>query len=475
MQFSWTTSADTLQLALRAGGPRRAALEDALRSAIRDQRLVAGTRLPSTRALAADLGVARGTVVDAYAQLVGRGLPQRAARRRHVGRRRGARRACRPDGGADASAGPIRLQPWTARPDRRSRAPRGRARSGGACATRPPRASATATREADPSSVRRSPRIWPAPAARVADPELIVVCAGFVHGLSLLARVLHARGARRARDGEPLPAAGTAHVGQARRPAASCPSPVDERGARTDLLAGTGAAPCRAHPRAPVPAGRAAASGAAERGDRLGARTGGLRDRGRLRRRAALRPAADRRAAVARPRRTSRTPARRARRSRPACGSAGCCFRRRCSSRSSPCGWPRTSTCPPPTRSRSRELLLLGSVRAPRAPHALPLPSPPRPARRDAGVDARPSVTPVGISAGLRVLLELPPDGPSAAELVDRAARRSIEISSVDRSYHGGRAARDGLIVGYAALPEHAFESGLDALGDVLATSGLGR
>src|SRR5437763_689452 len=69
MQRSWTTSGNELHLALRATGPRREALEQALRAAIRDRRLAAGSRLPSTRALAGDLGLARGTVVEAYAQL----------------------------------------------------------------------------------------------------------------------------------------------------------------------------------------------------------------------------------------------------------------------------------------------------------------------------------------------------------------------------------------------------------------------
>jgi DNA-binding transcriptional MocR family regulator len=47
----------------------RSQLEVALRDAIRDGRLAPGTRLPSTRALAADLGITRGVVVDAYDQL----------------------------------------------------------------------------------------------------------------------------------------------------------------------------------------------------------------------------------------------------------------------------------------------------------------------------------------------------------------------------------------------------------------------
>jgi GntR family transcriptional regulator / MocR family aminotransferase len=56
-----------LDLDLSAG--RRQGIEEAVRTAIRDGRLAPGAPLPSSRALASDLGVARGTVVDAYAQL----------------------------------------------------------------------------------------------------------------------------------------------------------------------------------------------------------------------------------------------------------------------------------------------------------------------------------------------------------------------------------------------------------------------
>jgi GntR family transcriptional regulator/MocR family aminotransferase len=48
-------------------------LEYALRAAVREGRLSPGTRLPSTRALCAELGVSRGVVVDAYAQLAAEG------------------------------------------------------------------------------------------------------------------------------------------------------------------------------------------------------------------------------------------------------------------------------------------------------------------------------------------------------------------------------------------------------------------
>jgi GntR family transcriptional regulator / MocR family aminotransferase len=53
--------------------PLRAQLEDGLREAARSGRLSGGARLPATRALAADLGVSRRLVVDAYAQLVAEG------------------------------------------------------------------------------------------------------------------------------------------------------------------------------------------------------------------------------------------------------------------------------------------------------------------------------------------------------------------------------------------------------------------
>jgi GntR family transcriptional regulator/MocR family aminotransferase len=62
-----------LDLASAPGRALRARLEYALREAVRSERLPPGTRLPSTRALCAELGVSRGVVVDAYAQLAAEG------------------------------------------------------------------------------------------------------------------------------------------------------------------------------------------------------------------------------------------------------------------------------------------------------------------------------------------------------------------------------------------------------------------
>jgi GntR family transcriptional regulator/MocR family aminotransferase len=59
-----------------SGPSRRARLELALRDAIREGRLAPGTRLPPTRQLCDELGVSRGVVVEAYAQLAAEGYLQ---------------------------------------------------------------------------------------------------------------------------------------------------------------------------------------------------------------------------------------------------------------------------------------------------------------------------------------------------------------------------------------------------------------
>src|SRR5579863_1285080 len=72
MKETWSISGVDLHLDLRGSRVRRA-LESALREAVRRGRLRPGTRLPSSRSLAADLGLARNTVAAAYAQLVAEG------------------------------------------------------------------------------------------------------------------------------------------------------------------------------------------------------------------------------------------------------------------------------------------------------------------------------------------------------------------------------------------------------------------
>ncbi len=191
------------------GAGVRSGLEAALREAIRDGRLAPGARLPSSRTLARDLGLARNTVADAYGQLVAEGwLTARqgsgttvAARPASVGpssprRAPGPRATHRAGLVPDAVGLPYSL--WPGSPDVSSFP-----RAAWAAAAR--RALAEAPSEAfgygDP---RGRPELRAALSdylARVrgvrADPELLVVCTGFVQAVGLLARALHGHGARR--------------------------------------------------------------------------------------------------------------------------------------------------------------------------------------------------------------------------------------------------------------------------------------
>lgn len=61
-------------LSEQPGRTLRQQLREAMKEAIRAGRLPAGATVPSSRALAEDLGVSRGVVVDAYAQLIAEGF-----------------------------------------------------------------------------------------------------------------------------------------------------------------------------------------------------------------------------------------------------------------------------------------------------------------------------------------------------------------------------------------------------------------
>jgi len=72
MSKTWAISGVDLYVEL-SGHRVRAGLEAALREAVQSGRLAPGTRLPSSRALGADLGIARNTVAEVYGQLVAEG------------------------------------------------------------------------------------------------------------------------------------------------------------------------------------------------------------------------------------------------------------------------------------------------------------------------------------------------------------------------------------------------------------------
>src|ERR1700744_2180976 len=75
MTVSWSGLGPELLVRLdrSAREALRSQLEASLREAIRSGRLRAGERLPSSRKLAAELGVARGMVMECYGQLLAEG------------------------------------------------------------------------------------------------------------------------------------------------------------------------------------------------------------------------------------------------------------------------------------------------------------------------------------------------------------------------------------------------------------------
>jgi GntR family transcriptional regulator / MocR family aminotransferase len=79
MTVEWARGGPDLLVALdRGAGPLGIQIQDQLRAAIRDRRLSAGERLPSTRRLAEQLDVSRGTVVEVYEQLLAEGYVESA-------------------------------------------------------------------------------------------------------------------------------------------------------------------------------------------------------------------------------------------------------------------------------------------------------------------------------------------------------------------------------------------------------------
>ncbi len=181
----------------RGAGSLRAQVEDGLRDAVRSGRLAGGERLPSSRALARDLGVSRRLVVDAYDQLLAEG---------YLAARRGAGTFVVP-GAADAGA------PVDRAAGRRPAAPAIDFVPGAPDLAAFPRAAwLRATRDVLREApdrdlhypdVRGAAPLRRALAAHLrrvrgvaADPERMVVVGGATQGLALLGRALREAGER---------------------------------------------------------------------------------------------------------------------------------------------------------------------------------------------------------------------------------------------------------------------------------------
>ncbi|MFE9676030.1 PLP-dependent aminotransferase family protein [Streptomyces sp. NPDC006259] len=195
MAESWATLGVDLHLEPTGPGVRRG-LTDALREAVRSGRLAPGTRLPSSRTLAADLGIARNTVAEAYADLVAEGwLTARQGSGTRV-----SDRAVAPPTGAAAPRRPDHHPAYDLRPGTPDLGSFPRAEWLKAAR----RALAAAPNDAlgygDPrgrTELRTALAGYLARARGVrTDPGRVLVVAGFAHGLQVLGTVLRARGAR---------------------------------------------------------------------------------------------------------------------------------------------------------------------------------------------------------------------------------------------------------------------------------------
>ncbi|HKN99955.1 MAG TPA: PLP-dependent aminotransferase family protein [Pseudonocardiaceae bacterium] len=234
MSVNWSTFRELLI----APGTRRG-VESALREAIRTGRLPAGTRLPSSRDLSSQLGVARGTVTLAYTQLAAEG---------YLVSRRGSGTVVSQSvsvsdlrAGEDAAPEPV----W--RHDLRPGLPALSAfpRSAWLAATRAGLAGLTDAELGypDPAGLAALRAELAAYLGRVravaCTPANIVVTNGAAEGTTLLAQVLHAAGHDRVAVENPR------HPGQAELFAAHgltpVPIPVDEDGLIVDNLTGSGA------------------------------------------------------------------------------------------------------------------------------------------------------------------------------------------------------------------------------------------
>jgi GntR family transcriptional regulator/MocR family aminotransferase len=234
-----------LHLAVDPASGRRVGLEHALRAAIRDGRLAAGARLPSTRTLASELGLARGTVSAAYDQLVAEG---------HLVAVRGSGTHVA-ELGAQGAANPTAASSVRARSGFAGQVPRSKPlahnlRPGTPDLSHFPRAAwLRAARRAlnaaphdafgygDPRGrieLRRALAGYLGRARGVhTDPERIVIVSGAVQGLALIGQVI---GGAVAMEDPYIP---LFHEVVRSHGAEVVPLPVDDDGARVDLLSGS--------------------------------------------------------------------------------------------------------------------------------------------------------------------------------------------------------------------------------------------
>jgi GntR family transcriptional regulator / MocR family aminotransferase len=464
--MDWADFGVDLHLELDASAGRRSGLERALRDAIRDGRLPPSTRLPATRALAAELGLSRGTVSAAYDQLVAEGwLVARVGAGTEVSPLRRVVPAPPPPPPGPASfrydlrpgSPDVGLFPVTAwlRATRR------------ALAAAPAEAYGYGDPRGRPELRRALAGYLGRARGVLADPERIVITAGYVQALALLTTVLRDAGTPAVAMEDP----GLAfHREVVRRHGGTVlPLPVDGRGARTDLL-GTGhldrvgavvVTPAHQYPTGVTlhPARRHALTGWARAGGGLVVEDdydGEFRyDRQPV---GAVQGTAPEQVAYVGTAAKTLGPALRL-------------------------AWlvlPARLVDPVVDAKRHVDLhteaigqLALADliethgydrqVRTVRRSYRQ---------RRDlllARLGGRAALG--GISAGLHATIQLPPDGPGEAEVLAAAAARDLALTGLAAHRHqpGGPA---GLVIGYARPPQHAYPTAVDLLAQVLPHRG---
>ena len=223
-----------LRLDRTRGEPLRAQLERELRDAIRAGRLAAGERLPSSRTLAAELGISRGLVLECYSQLQAEGFltsrsgsATRVAINAHAAVRPLARSAeparlsvdFRP-GVPDLTSFPRRDWAWALRE---------------ACRT----ATSAELGYGDPSGAQVLRELLAGYLRRVrgtvAEPNQTVICAGFGQGINLVLQALADNGVRRVAIEDPGDE--DYHEICRRLGIEAVPMVIDERGIAVDALA----------------------------------------------------------------------------------------------------------------------------------------------------------------------------------------------------------------------------------------------
>jgi GntR family transcriptional regulator/MocR family aminotransferase len=463
MAISQTTSGLDLLLELTPGKGRGAALERALREAIRAGRLPRGSALPSSRALAHDLQMARSTVSAAYAQLVAAG---------YLTTRQGAGTwvtsgpvAISTDGFEEAPTAQPRFDLRPGFPDLSS-FPRalwlralGRVLS---------RASDSVFAPGDPRGrpeLRRSLAEYLARARGVVTtPGQLLVCNGFCQGFQLLCRILHERGARRIALEDPCV---FLYPPIARKAGLEVVSvPVDGDGLSVERLAESSADAVLVTPAHQFPLGatmspqrRAALVAWAQTNDALIIEDdydGEFRyDRQPV---GALQGLDPERVAYAGTASKTLAPGMRlAWLALPAALLPAAIEERGLGDRYAPLL----------DQLALAELIDQGDfdrhIRRMRLRYRR---------RRDRLIatlrEAAPTLSPAGVAAGLHILLELR-DGVREAQVLEVAEERSIGLYGLERFRHRDSDSNQALVVGYGTPAEHNFDSALRALAELLA------